>query len=190
VGREVEFRQDTDRFLRVLAANGFAWDGTKISRVAGPFGIEVYREALGALEAEHVDREFERIIASIDTDPGDAITAARALVETVCKVILERLNEPVDDRADLPALYHAATAALGLDPAGMDQPIFKQVLGGLVSSVQGLAEVRNRLGDAHGKRSSAPRPRPRHARMAAGAAWTISVFLAETFAERTQATGR
>jgi hypothetical protein len=48
----------------------------------------------------------------------------------------------------------------------------------------GLAELRNKLGDAHGKTRVASRPQPRHARLAAGAATTVATFLVETLESR------
>jgi hypothetical protein len=62
--------------------------------------------------------------------------------------------------------------------------IYRQVLQGLASAVHGLAELRNKLGDAHGARRGGHRAQPRHARMAAGAAMTVATFLIETLEER------
>jgi hypothetical protein len=138
---------------------------------------------LQSLASEEVDREIERIFAAIETDPADAITASRALLETVCKLVLDELGEPFLEADDLPMLYKKTASALKLDPT-QHEPVYRQTLQGLVSAVQGLAEVRNRLGDAHGKGRTAARARPRHARMAAGAAMTVSSFLVETMSER------
>jgi hypothetical protein len=52
------------------------------------------------------------------------------------------------------------------------------------SAFHGLAELRNKLGDAHGTRRGGHRAQPRHARMAAGAAMTVATFLIETLEER------
>lgn len=51
---------------------------------------------------------------------------------------------------------------------------------------RGLAELRNKMGDAHSPSPRAVRAQPRHARMAAGAAMTVATFLVETLEERTR----
>ena len=56
-------------------------------------------------------------------------------------------------------------------------------------SVQGLAELRNKLGHAHGRRRGGVRPQPRHARMAAAAAMAVATFLIETLEERSSDSG-
>lgn len=62
--------------------------------------------------------------------------------------------------------------------------VYRQILQGLTSAVQGLAELRSKLGDAHGRGRVALRACPRHARMAAGAAATVATFLVETLDQR------
>ena len=179
------FRDGLDYFLRQLANEGIYWRDNELyvpSLSALP--ALPFREALATLGAEHITDEIDRILASLEDDPEDAITASRALVESTCKAVLEDLGKEVSDKEALPALYKRTALALDIDPSQHEAGIHKQILQGLVSTVQGLAEVRNVLGDAHGKRRTAARAKPRHARVAAGAAWTIATFLAETLAER------
>ncbi|CAN5689375.1 hypothetical protein BH18CHL1_BH18CHL1_03920 [soil metagenome] len=132
---------------------------------------------------EDVNREVGRSQESVDRDPADAITAARALVETACKSVLDDLGLEVDDRDDLPSLYRKTAIALRID-ATQHEVIYRQILQGLTRSVQGLAELRNKLGDAHGPGRGSARAQPRHARMAAGAAMVVATFLIETLEER------
>jgi hypothetical protein len=178
-GGESEW-SDLKRLRRNLDLAGLAWDGTNLVRRLGPVPIPF---AVRLEDLEDVNREVGRILESVDRDPADAITAARALVETACKNVLEELGEPIHERDDLPALYKKTALALKVD-ATQHEVIYRQILQGLTSSVQGLAELRNRLGDAHGPRRGGPRPQPRHARMAAGAAMTVATFLIETLEKR------
>jgi hypothetical protein len=182
---DTPFRDALDRFIRQLANEDIYWRNGELQAPSlSELPALPFREALATLGAQHITDEIDRILASLEDDPGDAVTASRALVESTCKAILEELGEPVSDKDDLPVLYKKTAIALGIDPTQHEAGIHKQILQGLVSTVQGLAEVRNVLGDAHGKRRAAARAKPRHARVAAGAAWTIATFLAETLAER------
>lgn len=98
-------------------------------------------------------------------------------------MVLEELGEEVVEREELPALYKRTALALRID-ATQHEVVYRQILQGLASAVQGLAELRNKLGDAHGRGRVAQRPSPRHARMAAGAGATVATFLMETLDER------
>jgi hypothetical protein len=171
---------DLKRLRRNLDLGGFVWDGTALTRraaaVPAPFAQRLS-------DLEDVRREVDRILESVDRDPADAITAARSLVETACKTVLDEVDEPFDDREDLSALYKKTAVALKVDATQHDV-IYRQVLQGLASAVHGLAELRNKLGDAHGARRGGHRAQPRHARMAAGASMTVATFLIETLEER------
>jgi hypothetical protein len=127
---------------------------------------------------ERVRSETGRMIENVEKDPAVAITSARALVESVCKEALEGLGEPVSDRDDLAVLYRKTATALRVDPI-QHHAVYRQALQGLVTAVDGLAVLRNRLGSAHGPGRSAPPPDVRHARLAAGAAMTVAVFIAD-----------
>lgn len=52
------------------------------------------------------------------------------------------------------------------------------------SVVKGLGAMRNRLGDAHGKGSTAYRPSPRHAVLAVNLSGAMAMYLVETFEAR------
>ncbi len=117
-------------------------------------------------------------------DPEGAITAARTLLETVCKHILDERGVAYEADADLPKLYSLVAKELSLAPSGHTEKIFKQILGGAQSVVEGLGALRNRLGDSHGVGKVAARPRPRHAQLAVNLAGSMAAFLIETSAEK------
>ena len=139
---------------------------------------------LERIDSQSVVEDWQRMLTAIDTDPEVAITAARALVESVCRSILDELQLVYEDKWDLGRLYRETTGALQLSPGGFHEPVFKQILSGMFSVATGLAEVRNALGDAHGKGKRPVRAGPRHARLAVNAAGTLSVFLLETLESR------
>ncbi len=136
---------------------------------------------LEQFDAAHVNSVWRKALERRTTDPEGAITTARTLVETVCKHILEDLEVPYDDSADLPKLYKATAEALNLAPSQHTQQIFKQVLGGCTAVVEGLGSLRNRLSDAHGKGRAPVRPAPRHAELAVNLAGAIAIFLIATW---------
>jgi hypothetical protein len=60
----------------------------------------------------------------------------------------------------------------------------KRLLSNLATVVQGLAELRNPYGTGHGHDGRAKGLLKRHARLAAGAASTLALFLLETHRDR------
>lgn len=140
--------------------------------------------ALQAFSEEAVRDLWKRMLDRRENDPEGAITAARSLLETVCKHLLDELGEPSDDNEELPALYKAVTTKLSLAPEQYTEQVFKQILGGCATVVNGLAGVRNKLSDAHGKGPRAVRPSARHAELAVNLAGSMAAFLVSTWSAR------
>jgi hypothetical protein len=138
------------------------------------------------IDSQSVITDWERMLAMTERDPEDAITSARAVVESTCKVILEELGVSYEDKWGLGRLYKEAARVLQLSPQGYHEQVFKQILSGLFSVSNGLAEVRNAFGDTHGKGKHPVRATPRHARLAVNTAGTLAVFLIETLETRAE----
>jgi hypothetical protein len=131
-----------------------------------------------------VGEAWARIQARREADPEGAITAARALLESTCKYVLDQLKIEYAENEDLPKLYGQAASAMNLGPENHSELVFKQIMSGCISVVNGLAALRNTLGDAHGRAARAPKPGSRHADLAINLAGTLSTFLVATYEER------
>jgi len=70
--------------------------------------------------------------------------------------------------------------------SGLFEQVFKQILGGCATAVNGLAGIRNKLSDAHGKGPHAARPSARHAELAVNLAGSMAAFLVSTWTARKQ----
>jgi hypothetical protein len=141
-------------------------------------------ELLSRLSLDAVNAVWQRALDRVVSEPEGAITAARALLETVCKHILDDLPVTYSDTDDLPKLYRLTADALNIAPSQHTEHVFKQILGGATAVVEGLGAVRNRLGDAHGKGRQPAKPAPRHARLAVNLAGSMTLFLVETWEAR------
>ena len=109
-----------------------------------------------------VDRDMVRALASAETDPEDAVTAACSMVESVCRSILVELSLPLPARRDVDGLIKAVQDPLGLKPGQADLPQeiaadVRQVLSGLSGAVQGIGALRTHAGDAHGRERTSAR---------------------------------
>lgn len=132
----------------------------------------------------HIHHQWHKAIDRKEADPEAAITSARSLIESVLKFILDEQQIEYDERADLPDLYKEVAKSINLAPEQHQEQIFKQILGGVNSVVNGLGALRNKLGDAHGKRKSNIKPKERHGELAVNLAGAISIFLIKTYKER------
>lgn len=134
-------------------------------------------ETLTKVDSDTVHEAWRRALERRLDDANGAITAARSLIETVCKHILDDAGIAYDNDATLPKLYRLTAETLNIAPSEHSEPILKQILGGAVAVVEGLGALRNILGDAHGKGKDSIRPEVSHAELAVNLAGTVSTFL-------------
>ncbi len=132
----------------------------------------------------YIQETWQKALERRATDPEGAITASRTLLESVCKHILDAAGATYDDSADLPKLYGLTSRHLNLSPSQHTEQLFKQILGGCQTVVEGLGALRNRHSDAHGKGAAGARPVPRHAELAVNLAGTMATFLLQTWEAR------
>jgi len=144
-------------------------------------------DVLVRFDVETVHRVWERALVRREEDPEGAITAARTLLESVCKHILDDAQVVYPESADLPKLYRLTADELQLSPAQHSEQVFRQILGGCQAVVEGLGAVRNRLGDAHGKGKHPVKPSLRHAELAVNLSGAMSTFLVQTWEHRRDA---
>ncbi|MBE3098353.1 MAG: abortive infection family protein [Planctomycetes bacterium] len=138
-------------------------------------------EVLTKFDSPHIAIVWQKALERRSDDPEGAITTARSLLETTCKHILDEGGVKYDEVSDLPKLYRLVAETLNLSPSQHTETVFKQILGGCWSVVEGLGTLRNRLSDAHGKGKAAAKPAARHAGLAVNLAGSMASFLIETW---------
>lgn len=153
------------------------------SRTPSDAGITA---AVQAVNSTYIREAWQKALERRAADPEGAITAARTLLETVCKYVLDGAGLVYKDDADLPALYTMTAKHLNLSPSQHSEKLFKQILGSCQTVVEGLGAMRNRHSDAHGKGVSGVRAAPRHAELAVNLSGTMAMFLLQTVDSREQ----
>jgi Abortive infection C-terminus len=139
-------------------------------------------DGLKSFDEDGINAIWAKALERRKSDPEGAITMARTLMESVCKHILDSSNVVYDkDKTELPDLYKLTSKELNIAPSQHTEEVFKQILGGVASIVNGLGALRNRLGDAHGKGKAQIRPAQRHAQLAVNLAGATALFLIETW---------
>jgi Abortive infection C-terminus len=144
---------------------------------------------LAVIDFDTVQRDLDRALASVETDPEDAVTAACSVIESLCRSILSELELPLPAQLDIQGLYKAVRDPLGLAPGKEDMSPdiandVRAILGGLNSTVQGIGALRTHAGDAHGRGRGFRRIDARIARLAIHTASGIALFIVETWQKK------
>lgn len=141
------------------------------------------------VDFDTVSRDLDRALASAESDPEDAVTAACSTVESVCRSVLVELDLDLPAKKDVQGLYKAVREPLGLSPERADLPAqiaddVRKILGGLSTAVEGLGALRTHGGDAHGRERGFGRIDARIARLAIHTASTLALFIIETWEKK------
>jgi hypothetical protein len=145
---------------------------------------ESISETLGKFNQDYINSQWSKAIERKIDDPEGAITTARTLIETTCKYILDDLKVEYKDGLELPKLYKLTAENLNLAPDQHTEQIFKMILSGCSTVIEGLGSLRNKLSDSHGKGISQAKPSSRHAELAVNLAGTMTTFLLETYQQK------
>jgi hypothetical protein len=170
--RREYLRREFDVLLKMLEAESRAPSDSAISAT------------IQATSLSYVQEAWHKALERRANDAEGAITAARTLLESVCKHVLDSTGEPYDDSAELPKLYALTAKQLNLSPSQHTEQLFKQILGGCQTVVEGLGAMRNRHSDAHGKGVTGTKPAPRHAELAVNLSGAMATFLLQTWEAR------
>ena len=113
-------------------------------------------------------------------DYDGAITNSRSVLEAVLLEIEGKIpSEKQKYNGDLIQLYRRVQKQLNLEPSRKDiSDSLRQLLTGMVSIVNGLAPMRNKMSDSHARTY---KPAEHHAKLAVNSVHTLCIFLLESF---------
>jgi hypothetical protein len=183
--------EERAKLVRAFAAEKLSYQRGGIilgATLAGP-SISL-AEDLKIRGIEALTQEYDRAYAGIESDPPAAVTAACAILESVCKTFLESEGHDLPGKKVLGALWAETAKHLKLQPGLLADDDLKRILQGLASIADGVAAIRTHEGSAHGRSGhEAPGKKryklaPRHARLAVHAAHTMAMFVLETWQDR------
>lgn len=139
--------------------------------------------ALRRFGASAVQSTWQKALTRRTNDAEGAVTLARSLLETVCKHVLDDCGVDYGD-AEMPKLWALTSERLNLLPSQHDEDVFRRILGNCQAVVDGIANVRNRVGDAHGRGRKPVKIASRHAELAVNLAGAMASFVLNTWLER------
>lgn len=147
-------------------------------------------DKVGANARDHLDQVWMKALARVDGDPDGAVTAARSFLEATCKHVLDATSVSYGPNLDLSQLFRRVSEELKISVTGDLGRIEKQFYSGAYNVVQSLAELRNQVGDAHGKGHLATTPSSAQAELALNLAGGVAAFLLRKLDSHLAATRR
>jgi hypothetical protein len=173
------------RVREILSRYGLSYQtgGMVFGAGAGP-ATKSLNEFLRAKDLPGVEKEFQRALSSVESDPPAGVTAACSLLESLFKMYLEDNGLALPAKQTISDLFKAVRAHLGIDPSQVAEEDLRRILSGLISVADGIGALRTHAGSAHGYGRKSYRLEPRHARLAINAAHSLAVFVIETWSRR------
>lgn len=141
---------------------------------------EISNEAIEALREAGSDEligHWLKARSSIHSDPADSITRSSSYLESVCRLILVEVKEPLPNKIDITNLINAAVKALDLSDNAEANRDLKQLFGGIKSIFQSVGSMRTHFGTAHGFAPGDYLPSEHYARLINDASATASTYL-------------
>ena len=174
-----------NRIKKILARYGFSYhQGGHILGASAGAPSRTLKEILATRELAAVEVEFQRALATVESDPPAGVTAACSLVEALCKLYIEDEGLELPSKETIKNLWKVVSKHTGLAGGSIADQDITRILSGLVSVVDGVGSLRTHTSSAHGRGRKAYRVEARHARLTIHAAHTLATFVIETWEAR------
>lgn len=168
------------RIRNALAKNQLEYRTNGYIVLAGSSPIsKTLEDYLKAGNFSSIEKEFERALEHINTDPHASITAASSIIEAVCKTYIETFNLEMPAKQNIVPLWKIVQQHLGLNIDRNLEEDQKKILQGLSSIIDGVGAFRTHIGSAHGRGMAPPKIVVSEARLAVNAAHSLVVFIME-----------
>jgi len=179
------FEPQRERVRKVLGEYHLTYvTGGHIVTIGATPVSNTLQDIIRAHDLSGLQTEFDRIYANVESDPASAVTASCALLESLFKTYIEDNKLEMPSEPSIKPLWKVIRKDLKLDPAIVDDDDLKTILSGLAAIVEGTGSLRTHKGSAHGRGKTAYKLKPRHARLASHAAFTLASFVLEAWGER------
>ena len=137
---------------------------------------------------KYISEEIRSMQESIKKSPNDAIDKAKNLVESCFKFILNECGISYSNSDGLGDLQKKVFTRLDIDAntngaAKADKNV-KTILSSLNQIIKGIAEIRNKHGNGHGKSAGAVQLSPRYAGLVVSSSVAVVNFVWDTYRDK------
>lgn len=180
-----DLSEGREKINRALASYGLSYvKGGLILNSASATVGKTLQDIIDARDLSGLQTEFDRIYKNVESDPASAVTASCELLESLFRTYIEEENLEMPAEKSIRPLWKVIRADLELDPAALQDEDLRTALTGLAAIVEGIGALRTHKGSAHGHGKTVYKLKPRHARLAAHASFTLASFVLEAWGER------
>ena len=152
--------------------------------VGGSAPTATLAEVIRGRNLKAIEDEFHRALENVNSNPREAVSAAANILESTCKTFIEDNSLDMPTRKDLKSVWAVVRKELNFEPSKLVDEDLKRVVGGMASTVDGIASLRTHASSAHGQGRTQYNLEPRHARLAVSAAHSVTMFILESWGKR------
>ncbi|MFD1006770.1 abortive infection family protein [Oceanisphaera ostreae] len=169
-----------ERIQMALAQNQLSYRPNGYITQAGSTPIsKTLEDYLKSGNFSSIEKEFERAVEHILTDPHASVTAACSIIESALKFYIEHFNLVSPNKLNVMPLWAVVQSHLKLNADATLAADQHKVLKGISSIIDGVGAFRSHIGSAHGRGSSPPSIVVAEARLVVNVAHTLVVFIME-----------
>ena len=179
-GFKKDVKEGQDRIIKALAKNQLSYqkNGQIVLAGANPT-TKTLTDYLRSGDFASIEKEFERALNHINTDPHASITAACSIIEALCKTYIESYELTMPSKQTVVPLWKVVKQHLKLNSNGLLADDQNGIVKGLSSVVDGIGAFRTHTGSAHGRGKTPPTIKVSEARLAVNASHTLVTFILE-----------
>lgn len=165
-----------------LNRHSFAYINGKIlpSKSLSPASITL-SDLIKNRNVESINREFDRALENLNTNPLDAISSACNILESIFKVYISEKGLEKPNKQTLSELWTIVKGNFNFGLEQLEQQDLRKIHSGIVSIMNGIAAIRTHASSAHGRDKEFNIPEIRQARLVVNAAHSLAVYILETW---------
>ena len=165
-----------------LNKHGFAYINGKIlpSKSLSPASITL-SDLIKNRNVKSINREFDRALENLNTNPLEAISSACNILESILKAYISEKNLALPNKQTLKELWKAVQEDFKFGSSKLGQDDLQKINSGITSIIDGIASIRTHESSAHGGGPESYIPEVRQARLVVNAAHSLAVYILETW---------
>lgn len=176
--RDSLLKEGQERIISALERNNLTYKHNGyVIKSGSTVATKTLEDHLKKGDFKSVEREFERAISNLNTDPHTSITAASAIIESVLKYYIERKKLAMPRKMNIGILWQTVRQDLTLNPDSQLSDDQIKILTGVTSIIDGVGAFRSHIGSAHGRGESPPKITTIDARLGVNVAHCIVTYI-------------
>ena len=125
--------------------------------------------------------DYDRALATVSTDPAQALSSASSLLESICKSIHDKAEVKYPSDQSMQPLIKSTQNILKLNQKDTENEDIKRLIGGLVNAAAAVGTLRTKASSAHGKGANQSLASSSLARLGVNSATAVGLYFIERY---------